>query len=254
MAAPARRATALRDAAIGLLVALAILGLAEAALWAAGVRTLASERDPFRGFSERMRIFEKDDARGVYRTLPRSVRHSFNEQEFLATKPSNGIRLFTIGGSSAYGFPWGADSAFTRTLGAALEAALPGRKVEAINAAAMSYGSTRLRILAGEILDYEPDLLVVFEAHNEFVERRLAQAIGSSARLGPVQAVLGRSRIYSVLSRAYEGTLRTSRGGSEEPGSRSTGVPSSPIWAATRSIGPSLVVNSPSTTELGAAR
>ncbi len=223
MASPTERRRLVRDAAIGLLVAAAILGLVETALRAAGVPSLASERDPFQGFSARMRVFERDDDRGVFRTAPRAVRHSFNEQEFLAVKPSNGLRLFTIGGSSAYGFPWGAGSAFTHLLGRALEATLPGRRIEAVNAAAMSYGSTRLRLLAGELLDYDPDLLVVFEAHNEFVERRLRQAIESSPRLGPVQAVLARSRIYSVMSRAYERILRSSRGGSEEPGSRSTG-------------------------------
>jgi Flp pilus assembly protein TadD len=219
-AAPRSR---VKDAAIGLLVAAAIVGLVEAALWAFGVRTLLSERDPYEGFSSRMRAFERDDERGLYRTLPRAVRHSFNYQEFLAKKPANGFRFFTIGGSSAYGFPWGANVAFTRVLGTALEAAFGDRKIEAVNAAAMSYGSARLRILAGEILDYEPDALIVFEGHNEFIERRMRQELERVPQLRPVQAVLFRSRLYSAMSRLYEKARPGARPEDKDAGSRSTG-------------------------------
>jgi Flp pilus assembly protein TadD len=197
-----------RDAAVGLLVAAAILGLAETALWAFGVRTLLSERDPYEGFSSRMRAFERDDERGVYRTVPRAVLHSFNYQEFLEKKPANGFRFFTMGGSSAYGFPWGASVAFTHVLGKALEGTFPQRRIEAINAAAMSYGSARLRILAGELLDYAPDALIVFEGHNEFIERRMRQQLERVPQLRPLQSVLFRSRVYSAMSRLY-GKLRS---------------------------------------------
>jgi Flp pilus assembly protein TadD len=223
LAPASERRSRLRDAAIGLVVALAILGLAEALLWAFGVRTLLSERDPFEGFSPKMRAFEKDDARGVYRTVPRAVLHSFNYQEFLATKPANGFRFFTMGGSSAYGFPWGADAAFTHVLGKALAATFPDRKVEAVNAAAMSYGSARLRILAGEVLDYAPDALVVFEGHNEFIERRMRRELDRTPRIRPVEAVLFRSRVYSAMSRLYDEVRPGRRPEEESAGSKSAG-------------------------------
>jgi hypothetical protein len=165
-----------------LFAGIAIVGffaIVEVAFWAAGVRTLLSERDPFHGFSERIRVFEADAAAGVWRTPRRAVQHSFNAQQFRIEKPANGFRVFILGGSSAYGFPWGASVAFGRPLERALAAAYPDRAVEVVNAAAMSYGSHRLRILVREILEHEPDALVIYGGHNEFVERRFYRdAIG----------------------------------------------------------------------------
>jgi tetratricopeptide (TPR) repeat protein len=180
-------------------------GLAEGALWIAGVRPLASERDPFQGFAEGVRIYELDATRGVYHTNPRAVQHSFNYQEFRAEKPAGGFRLFVLGGSSAWGFPWGAEVAFAHPLGLALEAVRPGRTIESINAAAMSYGSHRLRIVAREVLGYSPDAIVVFEGHNEFVERRFYR----DQLAGPSTAARLRSaalhlRTFSAMSRAID--------------------------------------------------
>src|SRR5262245_27970048 len=107
-----------------------VLGLAEAALWAAGVPPLVDASDPYAGFSTRLRVFREDAARGVYETDPRAAERSFNRQEFRAVKPANGYRLFVLGGSAAAGFPWGAQVAFARVLGTALQAGAPGRTVE----------------------------------------------------------------------------------------------------------------------------
>jgi tetratricopeptide (TPR) repeat protein len=181
-------------------------------LWAFGVETLLAERDPFLGFSDAVRVFEEVPERGVYRTPPRAVAHSFNYQEFLAHKPEAGFRLFTLGGSSAYGFPWDARIAFTAVLGQALQAAMPERPVEAINVAAMSYGSHRLRILAEELLDYEPDLLVIYTGHNEFVERRFYRDhLERSPELDRFRRLLYRWRLYSVLMRVKESGTRDAR-------------------------------------------
>ena len=148
------------------------LALVELALFATGVARLDEERDPFAGFSERERIYRLDSGAGVYRTVPRATVHSFHSQQFAAPKPADGFRLFVLGGSSAFGFPWGADVAFPRLLGLALQESLPELHVESINAAAMSYGSHRLRILAHEVLDHDPDAIVIYGGHNEFIERR----------------------------------------------------------------------------------
>jgi len=196
-----------RSLLFGLSVSAGFFLLVEAVLWAAGVSPLLSERDPFAGFSREIRAFELDRSRGVYRTARRAIRHSFNDQQFAARKPPGGFRIFTLGGSSAYGFPWGARVAFTRFLGDALRASRPDLAIEAINAAAMSYGSHRLRILAHEILSYEPDVLIVFEGHNEFVERRFYRdLLEHPPRLGRLRALLERSRLYSAMARLYERT------------------------------------------------
>ena len=194
-----------RNLLFGFAVVAAFFALAELALLAAGVRPLLEERDPFEGFSRAVRVFQRDASRPVFVTSSRAERQSFNHQEFAAIKPPGGFRVFTLGGSSAYGFPWGAGVAFTRLLGLALAASWPGRSVEAINASGMSYGSQRLRILAHEVAGYSPDVLVVYEGHNEFVETRFYHDLmARRASLDWVRAGLYRWRLYSALTRVIQ--------------------------------------------------
>jgi hypothetical protein len=61
-----------------------------------------------------VRVFRAEPERGVYATPPAAVQRSFNDQEFRLEKAENGFRVFTLGGSSAYGCPWGSEIAFTR--------------------------------------------------------------------------------------------------------------------------------------------
>jgi tetratricopeptide (TPR) repeat protein len=195
----------LKPALFSVIAVALFFGIVELALWIAGAPTLLDERDPFAGFSERIRVFEIDPVSGQYRTPPRAVAHSFNYQSFRIDKPANGLRVFILGGSSAYGFPWGAGQAFGAFLAQALQASRPERTVEVVNAAAMSYGAHRLRILAPEILSYQPDLLIVYGGHNEFVERRFYRdALGRPPATEGLRLALYRWRLYSVLSRLYE--------------------------------------------------
>jgi len=188
-----------------LFAVLLFFGVAEFVLWAAGVESLLARRDPFQGFSGTLGVFELDEEGEFYRTPPRAVTHSFNYQQFAGTKAENGFRIFVLGGSSAQGFPWGGRLAFTRLLGAALQQTWPDRTIEAVNAAAMSYGSHRLRILAAELAGYSPDLFIVYGGHNEFVERRFYERIlDRPTRLEALRAVLYRSRIFSLMSDLLE--------------------------------------------------
>ncbi|HEX5044951.1 MAG TPA: tetratricopeptide repeat protein [Candidatus Polarisedimenticolaceae bacterium] len=205
----------LRLVLYSLLTVALLFALLEGVLWLAGTRTLAEERDPSLGFSG-LRLFERDRARGVYATSARAVRHSVNYQEFALDKPENGLRVFTIGGSSAYGFPWGAKVAFPSLLGKALAQSLPGRAVESVNAAAMSYGSTRLRAVAGEIEDYAPDILVIFEGHNEFVEASLQRRL-QEVPAAPARGVLDHWRLYAAMTRLWERTRPKPQASAQTP-------------------------------------
>jgi len=188
-----------------LITVVLVFAAAELGLWAVGVQPLRVTRDPFRGFSERVPVFELDEAAGSWRTPARAVEHSFNYGQFAAHKPVAGYRIFVLGGSSAQGFPWGGETAFTRLLGAALQAAWPDRAIESVNAAAMSYGSHRLRILAHEIARHEPDLVIVYGGHNEFVERRFYDGLlAREPRLEALRDLLYGSRLYAAMTLAYE--------------------------------------------------
>ena len=179
-----------------------LLVLVELVLAAAGVAPLTAREDPFHGFSERLRVFEADEEDGVLRTMTRAAQHSFNKQEFPLVKSSDELRVFVLGGSSAYGFPWGARRAFSSILERALQASLPERDVHVVNAAAMSYGSHRLRILTHELLEYSPDLLLLYTGHNEFVEREFYDRLTETEPLPEgLRLWMHRWRLYSALAR-----------------------------------------------------
>ena len=179
-----------------------VLVLVELVLAATGVTPLTAREDPFHGFSERLRVFEADEENGVHRTRTRAALHSFNRQEFPLDKSSDELRVFVLGGSSAYGFPWGAERAFSSILERALQARLPERDVHVVNAAAMSYGSHRLRILTHELLEYSPDLLLFYTGHNEFVERDFYERLTDTEPLPEgLRLWLHRWRLYSALAR-----------------------------------------------------
>jgi tetratricopeptide (TPR) repeat protein len=217
-ATPARRVLLTAAVVVG------FFALAEAALGLAGVRPLLDERDPFSGFSSSVRVFEKDPARGLFVTSERAAAHSFNAQEFAAEKPAGSFRVFTLGGSSAYGFPRGGRIAFPRILGEALRAAYPARTIESINAAGMSYGSRRMRVVAAEVAGYAPDAIVVFEGHNEFVETRFFRdEIARSRALDPARALLYRWRLYSALTRVLAPPVKTVAAPPGAPGRAAAG-------------------------------
>jgi tetratricopeptide (TPR) repeat protein len=143
-------------------------------------------------------VFERDGS--VYRTRPVRGYRTFNEQGFAAAKPANGLRLFCLGGSSAYGFPWGARESFAGVLGDVLAAAHPERHVESVNAAGLSYALHRVRLVAEEVVAYEPDVLILYSGHNEFVEPSFFEALKRRGRAwNRLEHAAAHSRLYSAL-------------------------------------------------------
>ena len=172
--------------------------LVEGVLFLAGVPTRLAREDPFWGFSGLVPVFERHG--DEYRTRFTGGNRVFNDQHFAATKPANGLRLFTIGGSSAYGYPWSADAAFSGVLGDVLSEALPERRVESINAAGISYALHRLRFVVRELVGYQPDVLIVDSGHNEFIEPDFfAELKRRTPEQNRLLALLWRWRLYSGL-------------------------------------------------------
>ena len=196
---PKRRSIALRRK---LLFATAIcftfFALLEIVLWGAGVATLVEEEDPFRGFSGLVTVFQRDGE--VYRTRRGAVGNTFNDQSFLVQKPTGSMRFFCLGGSSSFGFPWGAEAAFTDIFGEALAASQPKLHVEAVNASGISYAMHRLNVVADELLKYEPDVFIVYSGHNEFIEPAFFDALKHRSAVRTwLEYVLAHSRTYSGM-------------------------------------------------------
>jgi tetratricopeptide (TPR) repeat protein len=127
--------------------------------------------DSLVGFSKVQPLFELDEDAGTYRTS-RARTLFFGVQEFAADKPDNGYRVFCLGGSTVRGRPFEPESAFSKWLELELAGCDPDRKYEVVNCGGLSYASYRLRVLLTEVLQYQPDLIVLCTGHNEFLEDR----------------------------------------------------------------------------------
>jgi Flp pilus assembly protein TadD len=124
----------------------------------------------------------------------------FNPQSFPAEKPADTYRVFCLGGSTTYGRPYDDTTSFCGWLRELLPTADPSRRWEVVNAGGISYASYRVAALAEEIAEYEPDLLIVYSGHNEFLEHRTyATILETPGILRDVGAVAARTRTYAAL-------------------------------------------------------
>lgn len=154
---------------LGVLLATVVLfAVIEAILGLAGVTSFARRGTATFGFSEEQSVFVRDGER--FRVREATLRTTFNDVSFAADKAPTTTRIFVVGGSSAYGFPWTDREAFSGLLGRALEQSEPGR-FEVVNVGGLSYALHRVHILARELVRYAPDVVIIYAGHNEFVER-----------------------------------------------------------------------------------
>jgi tetratricopeptide (TPR) repeat protein len=166
---------------LSLKLALVVLGLVLVAMLELGVRMLPLDNlwrptdDPFVGFSEVHPVFvpgEVKDGRSMMVTAENKLRW-FNPQQFPSRKEPGVLRIFTLGGSTTYGRPYADETSFAGWLRILLEkSGDQDRKYEVINAGGVSYASYRVVNVLKELLDYEPDMFVVYTGHNEFLEAR----------------------------------------------------------------------------------
>lgn len=119
------------------------------------------------GFTEDSRLFVPDPHDSRYLITHPNKTIAFQNQRFLRKKPSGTLRIFFLGGSSVnyvhYELP---------NLAERLKEKLRSKykEVEIINCGGLSYGTHRLVLIAREIINYEPDLVMIYSAHNEFEE------------------------------------------------------------------------------------
>lgn len=121
-----------------------------------------------------------------------------NFQTFARTKPPGVVRVFFLGGSAALGWPASDECAATGFLRRALEKAAPGR-YEIINAAAMSFGSHRVLDVLQDVVELDPDLVVIWSGNNEYVERNVYAPRLAGRRARQLQRLLLKSRLYRAL-------------------------------------------------------
>ena len=127
---------------------------------------------------------------------------------FLKQKPENGFRIFVMGSSTVYGYPYDRNLMASRILQQRLQDAYPGKTIELINTAFTAINSITLKDFIKQILNYEPDAIVIYAGHNEFYG---AFGVGSnetmskSPFLRSVHFKLMNLRIYQFMRSAIGG-------------------------------------------------
>ncbi len=161
---------------LAIFIGLSPLLFVEIGLRWTGWRNTDEIHDPYVGFSSVRPLFTLNDDASQYEISP-SRYPLFQPDKFLTKKPANGFRIFCLGGSTVQGRPYSIETSFTNWLKINLQAAAPERHWEVVNCGGVSYASYRLVPILQEVLSYEPDLIVLYTGHNEFLEDRAYQAI-----------------------------------------------------------------------------
>jgi tetratricopeptide (TPR) repeat protein len=118
-----------------------------------------------------------------------------NHDFFKIEKPANSFRIFVMGESTTAGYPYPSNGSFPRVTRDALQDVLPDYEVEMINVSMSAINSYTLYDQVREIMEYEPDAILIYTGHNEYYG---ALGVGSSESLG---AFPGFVRFYLSIQR-----------------------------------------------------
>ncbi|MDE0736364.1 MAG: hypothetical protein OSB47_11110 [Pirellulaceae bacterium] len=127
--------------------------------------------DPYLGFESVQPLFVVNEIQDRYE-VAESRLDFFRPDHFPTSKGSSTYRVFCLGGSTVQGRPYALETAFSSWLELSLQSAAPQRSWEVINCGGISYASYRLVPIMEEILSYQPDLVILYTGHNEFLEDR----------------------------------------------------------------------------------
>jgi tetratricopeptide (TPR) repeat protein len=214
-------------------VTVGLFVILEVILSFAGVLPANVYEDPFVGFSTTQPLFVPGDSGSQTMVTAENKLRFFNHQAFPSAKGENTFRIFCLGGSTTFGRPYDDNTSFCGWLREMLPAADPSRSWEVINAGGISYASYRVALLMEELLQYEPDLFVIYTGHNEFLEKRTYGRLADGPGLmDSLRGVLGKTRVYTLAKRWH--------GRSEDTKSKSDGAVLTPevVTRLEKSVGP----------------
>ena len=122
-------------------------------------------------------------------------------------KAPNTFRIFTFGGSSTWGLPYGTAGSFSYFLKRLVQDLNPDKTVEVVNLGYPSKATAEVYQEVREALDYHPDLFVIYAGHNEWLAHN--PAVRSFALLQDKRVwwirdyLLHNSYLYRRLRTAY---------------------------------------------------
>ena len=190
--------------------------LLEGGLALFGIKPVLKTEDPFVGFASNAPLFAPAPGpRGAqWLVTAQNKRGYFNVQGFPQTKAPGTYRIFTLGGSTTYGRPYDDKTSFSGWLREFLPMADSQRNWEVINAGGISYASYRVAHLMEELINYQPDLFIIYTGHNEFLEERTyGQIRDMSPLVRNTVSVLNKTRTWAAMNSAMQSLgLQAARG------------------------------------------
>ncbi len=154
----------------------------------------SEERDPYVNVSS-LSAFSRQTVDGKeYYTITHDRVYSHGSVSIPVEKPANTLRIFCVGSSACAGWPHPQGETFTAYLKQALATAYPDRNVEVVNAAAHGFAAYRTRRILDEVVEMQPDAVLVWEGNNEFLEDRSYDSAGAW-----VDALAGHLRVTQAL-------------------------------------------------------
>ena len=149
-----------------LILPLALLGLAELVAYGAGVGypTSLFIKDKLADGQSCLRI----NYQAAKRFFPGRLARRPLPEIMADPKPDKLLRIFVLGESAARGEKL-ADFSFARMLETAINRDSPQKVAEVINTGIPAINSWVLREFCQEIVNYQPDALVIYGGHNEFI-------------------------------------------------------------------------------------
>ncbi len=151
-------------------------------------------------YGPNLSLFGHQDIRGkVYTVMnpdvkfryfgPMQFTPSTSLHYFLVPKPPGVYRVFCLGGSTTCGYPYYFNASFSSFLQERLNAEFPNKNVEIINLGMTATNSFTALDIARELPQYQPDLIIDYDGHNEFYG-----ALGAASNQS-----LGSSRFVTLL-------------------------------------------------------
>ena len=127
----------------------------------------------------------------------------YTEQTFAKAKPDKTYRIFCLGESTTYGFPYPPNINFPVFLKQRLQTLFPDRQFEVINAGMTAISSYAVADFVKELVNYQPDLFLLYMGHNEFygaLGSASTEGLGRNRKLIKLNLALQRFKVY-VLTR-----------------------------------------------------
>ncbi|MDD5581962.1 MAG: tetratricopeptide repeat protein [Candidatus Marinimicrobia bacterium] len=130
---------------------------------------------------------------------------------FLKVKPEKTYRVFVLGASTSAGYPWEYNFSFSNILKEHLFYYKPNFSIEMVNLSMPALNSYAVVDIFSQIMEYEPDLVIVYMGHNEFYGSMGAGGGGHSVFLKRTILFFRDFRLYQLLENFWQSVLQKNK-------------------------------------------